>query len=83
MTRELNVRVLSWTIPTFGNIHTMPYGVFEISDGETTQQCKTRGDTLDGSFKKYGCQYVYFRRQPYKVVLGDRNLFSHLEPIKS
>ena len=37
-------RIVSWTFPYFGNIHIMPYGELEVTDGVDTKICKTKGD---------------------------------------
>ena len=61
-------RVMEWTIPYFGNRHTMPYGKLLVTDGETEKIVSTKGDTLD-SYERYGCQYIIFNRKPYAVVI--------------
>jgi len=58
-------RVVSWTIPYFGNDHIMPYGEFEVTDGTTTKYCKTKGDRL---YDNCDYQYITFNRKRYKVV---------------
>lgn len=60
-------KVLSWTIPYFGNRHTMPYGKLLVTDGEAEKVVSTKGDTLD-SYPRFYCQYVMFKRKPYEVV---------------
>lgn len=75
--------VVSWTFPTFNNVHTMSYGKLEVTDGKTTKICKTKGDTLD-TWHIHQCQYITFNRKPYKVcghasLAGVFNLY--LEPI--
>lgn len=77
-------KVISWTIPYFGNRHTMPYGKLLVTDGETEKVVSTKGDTLD-SYPKYYCQYITFKRKPYKVVTyanGKNMDCLKLEPIK-
>jgi hypothetical protein len=37
-------RVVSWTFPYFGNVHIMPYGELEVTDGVDTKIVKTKGD---------------------------------------
>ena len=76
-------RVVEWTIPYFGNRHTMPYGKLEVTDGETTKVVSTKGDTLD-TYPRYYCQYITFKRKAYKVVIwreGHLNKM-RLEPIE-
>jgi len=76
-------RVMEWTTPYFGNRHTMPYGKLLVTDGETEEIVSTNGDTLD-SYKRYGCQYITFKRKPYEVVIyRDEKNIKHvrLEPI--
>ena len=70
--------IIEWIYPYFGNIHTMPYGKIEVTDGITTKICKTKGDTLD-TFDKYNCQYITFNRKPYKLVKYGTKI--SLEPI--
>lgn len=60
-------KIVSWTIPYFGNRHTMPYGKLLVTDGETEQIVSTKGDTLD-SYPRYYQQYITFKRKPYAVV---------------
>ena len=60
-------RVVEWVHPYFGNRHFMPYGRLEVTDGETTKIVSTKGDVL-GEFERYGCQYITFKRKPYRVV---------------
>lgn len=62
-------KILSWTIPYFGNRHTMPYGKLLVTDGETEKVVSTKGNTLE-SFPRYGCQYIVFNRKPYEVRIG-------------
>ena len=84
-TREVKIkRIVSWTFPYFGNRHFMPYGKLEVTDGKETMVVSTKGDTLD-TYERYGCQYITFKRKPYKVCgtasqAGRFNL--HLEPIR-
>ena len=61
-------KVVSWTIPFFGNNHTMPYGKLLVTDGETEKIVSTKGDTLE-SYERYFCQYITFKRKPYEVVM--------------
>ena len=77
-------RVLEWTIPYFGNRHTMPYGKLLVTDGVDEKVVSTKGDMLD-SYKRYGCQYVTFKRKAYEVVkYRDEKGIEHirLEPIE-
>ena len=60
-------RVIEWTIPYFGNRHTMPYGKLLVTDGTNEKVVSTKGDTLD-SYKRYNCQYITFNRKSYEVV---------------
>lgn len=76
-------RVIDWTIPYFGNRHTMPYGKLLVTDGTDYKVVTTKGDTLD-TYKRYGCQYITFKRKAYKVVIcRDEKNIEHvrLEPI--
>ena len=78
-------RVIEWTIPYFGNRHTMPYGKLLVTDGESEKVVSTKGDTLD-SYNRYGCQYIIFNRKPYAVVIYcDEKNIKHvrLEPIEN
>lgn len=78
-------KVVSWTIPYFGNRHTMPYGKLLVTDGETEKIVSTKGDTLD-SYEKYGCQYITFKRKHYEVVIyydDKKGQRLRLEPIES
>ena len=59
-------RIVSWVFPYFGNRHTMPYGKLEITDGVDTKIVSTKGDTVE-TYDRYGCQYITFKRKPYKV----------------
>ena len=72
-------RIVAWTHPYFGNDHTMPYGTLEVTDGETTKLCRTKGDTV-GTFDIHGCQYITFKRKPYKLY-RDANGRLSLVPI--
>lgn len=58
-------RILSWTIPFFGNHHIMPYGTILVTDGETEKACKTKGDL---EWDNVGYQYITFKRKRYRVV---------------
>lgn len=84
--KQLRVKkVISWTIPYFGNRHTMPYGKLLVTDGETEEIVSTKGDTLD-SYKRYGCQYITFKRKHYEVVIycDDKGIkHVRLEPIEN
>ena len=71
-------KVISWTIPYFGNRHTIPYGKLLVTDGETEKAVSTKGDTLD-TYSRYGCQYITFNRKPYKLIHAGDKL--ELEPI--
>jgi hypothetical protein len=62
---EISVKIISWTIPYFGNNHIMPYGVLQVSDGVTTKNCKTKGDKWDDTD---GYEYINFKRKRYKVI---------------
>ena len=78
-------RVIEWTIPYFGNRHTMPYGKLLVTDGTNEKVVSTKGDTLD-SYKRYNCQYITFNRKNYEVVIyRDEKNIEHvrLEPIES
>lgn len=78
-------RVISWTIPYFGNRHTMPYGKLLVTNGETEKVVSTKGDTLD-SYKRFYCQYITFNRKPYEVVIycDEKNIERvRLEPIEN
>ena len=78
-------RVIEWIIPYFGNRHTMPYGKLLVTDGESEKIVSTKGDTLD-SYKRYGCQYITFKRKTYEVVIyRDEKNIEHvrLEPIEN
>lgn len=78
-------RVIEWTIPYFGNRHTMPYGKLLVTDGIDEKVVTTKGDTLD-SYKRYGCQYITFKRKTYEVVIYcDEKNIEHvrLEPIEN
>lgn len=77
-------RVIEWTIPYFGNRHTMPYGKLLVTDGTNEKVVFTKGDTLD-SYKRYNCQYITFNRKSYEVVAyRDEKNIEHvrLEPIE-
>lgn len=78
-------RVLEWTIPYFGNRHTMPYGKLLVTDGTDEKVVSTKGDTLD-SYKRFYCQYITFKRKHYEVVIyRDEKGIEHvrLEPIEN
>lgn len=60
-------RIIEWVEPYFGNRHTMPYGKIEVTDGETTKICSTKGDTLE-TWPIHQCQYITFKRKAYKLV---------------
>lgn len=60
-------RIVSWTIPTFGNCHTIPYGKLLVTDGETEKVVSTKGDTLD-TYERFHRQYITFKRKHYEVV---------------
>ncbi len=59
------VKVVKWTIPIFGNVHYLPYGILKVTDGVTTKNCKTKGDCWDDHD---GYQYITFKRKRYKVI---------------
>lgn len=73
-------RIVEWVRPFFGNRHTMPYGKLEVTDGETSKIVCTKGDTLE-TWPIHNCQYITFKRKPYKVVESKDGHLS-LEPIK-
>lgn len=58
-------KVLSWTIPFFGNEHIMPYGSLLVTDGNTECVCRTKGDRY---YDNEGYQYVTFNRRRYEVL---------------
>ena len=72
-TKEVRIkRVLTWTIPTFGNRHIMPYGKLLVTDGETTKVCSTKGDLYTDvcthpACSAYSRQYITFKRKRYYV----------------
>ena len=75
--------IVDWVFPLYGNIHCMPYGTLQVTDGVDTKICKTKGDRWD-DHDDY--QYITFKRKRYKVV-GESNhrtlsVNIHLEPIK-
>ena len=67
----LGIKVKNWTIPLYGNKHTMPYGSLHIeirneNDGSINFIIvKTKGD-CEGD--KEGYQYVTINRQRYRVI---------------
>lgn len=78
-------RVISWTIPYFGNRHTIPYGKLLVTDGTDEKVVSTKGDTLD-SYQRFYCQYITFKRKHYEVVIyrDEKNVERvKLEPIKN
>ena len=63
-----NLRIksfVSYSIPYFGNAHTMPFFTIVVTDGTTTQTCKSKGDKV-GDKENY--QYITFKRKRYKVT---------------
>ena len=62
----MEIRVIKWVIPYFGNKHFQPYGTLLVTEGEHTQVCRTKGDTYSEA-SSIG-QYVTFRRKRYKVI---------------
>lgn len=62
---NLTAKIISWTIPYFGNKHFLPYGVIQVSDGVTTKNCKTQGDKWGDTA---GYQYITFNRKRYMVT---------------
>lgn len=52
-------KILSYTIPTFGNSRVMPYGKLLVSDGTKEKACSI----MDKGFR----QYVVFDRKKYYV----------------
>ena len=73
-------RIVDWIEPLFGNRHTMPYGKLEVTDGETTKICSTKGDTVE-TWSKHYCQYITFKRKAYEVCTNAQGKI-YLEPIK-
>lgn len=60
MANQLEIKeVLSWTIPTYGNKHSSPYGSLLVSDGILTKTVQTQED-LNGT-------YINFNRKRYQV----------------
>lgn len=68
-------RIVSWTIPYFGNVHCQPYGILEVTDGTTTKCCHTKGDK---ETDEVGYQYITFNRKRYEVVNEGRLHFPAL-----
>lgn len=58
-------RIVEWIYPLYGNVHCMPYGKLEVTDGVTTKIVSTKGDKLEDN-SDY--QYITFNRKRYKVV---------------
>lgn len=58
-------KLLNYVIPYFGNNHYMPYFTAEVTDGNTTKVCKSKGDKIGDNS---GYQYITFNRKRYKVV---------------
>lgn len=58
-------KILSWTIPFFGNDHIMPYGSLLVTDGQTEHVCRTKGDRY---WDNDGYQYITFNRRSYEVI---------------
>ena len=60
--RITKVIAWDWTIPYYGNDHSIPYGTLKVTgevDGkEVTQYCKTRGDRV---YDEYPFQFVVFQ----------------------
>lgn len=78
-------RVIEWTIPYFGNRHTMPYGKLLVTDGVDEKVVSTKGDTLN-SYERFHCQYITFNRKHYAVVVyydEKKNKRVKLEPIEN
>lgn len=63
----MKVEIIKWCIPYFGNNHTMPYGILQVSDANKTQICKTKGDKI-GEYDHSIGQYITFNRKRYKVI---------------
>jgi hypothetical protein len=61
----IQVQVIDWIIPHFGNTHIMPYGTLRVTNGEVTKICKTKGDR---NTDIVGYQYITFQRKRYKVM---------------
>lgn len=62
-------KVVSWTIPFFGNDHIMPYGSLLVTDGNTERVCRTKGDRF---YDNDGYQYIIFNRRRYEIIqIGD------------
>lgn len=63
---NISVKVVSWTIPLFGNSHSCPYGMIEVqgtlSNGKEVKRqiLQTKG----GTWHEY-TQYVIINRQRY------------------
>ena len=88
----MQVGVHKWTIPMYGNKHTMPYGTLyvEIAYKEHPFECmkteflyaSTKGD-MEGD--KEGYQYVTIKRWRYKVVQVGGTMYKpkfQLRPMK-
>ena len=63
-------RIVNWTFPYVGNVHIMPYGELEVTDGVDTKICKTKGDKYTDN---EGYQYITFKRKRY-LVCGTSSL---------
>lgn len=61
----IQVQVINWIVPYFGNVHIMPYGTLRVTNGEVTKICKTKGDK---NTDVLGYQYITFQRKRYKVI---------------
>lgn len=66
-TKKLKVvRIIDYVVPMYGNIHCMPYFTLEVTDGEKTQICKSKGDKWNDCNAEG--QYITFNRKRYKVL---------------
>lgn len=76
----LSVRTYDWTIPMYGNIHSVPYGSLLINgivDGKKlTDICKTYGDRdIDFCIP----QYVVFGGVRFKVINKGSTYYPKIE----
>ena len=62
----MEVKIIKWVIPYYGNKHFIPYGTLLVTDCEHTQVCRTKGDKYS-EISSVG-QYVTFRRKRFKVT---------------
>lgn len=77
---ELSIKVADWTIPCYGNVHSIPYGTLIVSDGNRKERCKTKGD----KWNDIGPQYIVFNKRQYKVINRGTLYYPkiELEPIR-